>query len=164
MSIDENLMDLADTITTNTNFESNINQKECTIKVHITPEEVSNKVKLVLSTSSIKVNGGISYKVVKRIADIVLSLLAIIVLSPLLLITAFLVFIQDGGSPIFSQTRVTENGRLFKMYKFRSTVNATSSRLTTWKVSATGAASPFYRQNGDCPPSALIGQSIVLSR
>lgn len=120
MSIDENLMDLADTITTNTNFESNINQKECTIKVHITPEEVSNKVKLVLSTSSIKVNGGISYKVVKRIADIVLSLLAIIVLSPLLLITAFLVFIQDGGSPIFSQTRVTENGRLFKMYKFRS--------------------------------------------
>lgn len=117
-SLTENQVDLNDA--QSMDVENNLEAKECETEVHSTPEEVSNKVKLVLSTSSVKVNGGVAYRVIKRIADIVLSLLAIIVLSPILLITALLIFLQDGGSPIFSQIRVTENGKLFKMYKFRS--------------------------------------------
>lgn len=62
-----------------------------------------------------------SYWFLRRAQDIVLSLLALIVLSPLLLITYIAIWIDSpGASPIFSQQRVGRNGKLFKLYKFRS--------------------------------------------
>jgi len=100
--------------------DSNAIIKENSIEVQSTPEEVSNMVKDAISKSDIKVNGGRVYSFIKRMTDILLSLLAIIILSPLLIVTALLIFLQDGGSPIFSQTRITKDGKLFKMYKFRS--------------------------------------------
>ncbi len=61
------------------------------------------------------------YLFLKRFFDIVLSLFALIVLSPLLLVVALLISLWDGkGHPIFVQTRCGKNGRLFKLYKFRS--------------------------------------------
>ena len=63
------------------------------------------------------------YAVLRRSRDIFFSLLAIIVLSPLLLLTALLIVLDDPhDSPIFSQYRVGKNGRKFKLYKFRSMV------------------------------------------
>jgi len=70
--------------------------------------------------SQIVVNGGKIYKFLKRAMDVVCSLLAIIVLSPIFILTAIAVKIEDGGSPIFSQTRVGKDGKFFRMYKFRS--------------------------------------------
>ncbi|MCQ2062466.1 MAG: sugar transferase [Fibrobacter sp.] len=59
--------------------------------------------------------------VVKRIADLVCTSGALIVLSPLLLFCALAVKISDPKGPIiFKQTRVGRNGKLFTMYKFRS--------------------------------------------
>jgi lipopolysaccharide/colanic/teichoic acid biosynthesis glycosyltransferase len=55
----------------------------------------------------------------KRLVDIVGSLAAITVLSPLLLLVAALVR-MDGGAAIFVQTRVGRHGREFRMFKFRS--------------------------------------------
>jgi lipopolysaccharide/colanic/teichoic acid biosynthesis glycosyltransferase len=60
-----------------------------------------------------------SADVAKRALDIVGSLAALIVLSPLLLVIALLVRL-DGGPIIFAQTRVRRHGREFQMYKFRS--------------------------------------------
>jgi len=60
--------------------------------------------------------GGIA----KRLIDIAGALILIIGLSPLLLIFALLVKISSRGPLLFSQTRVGEQGQLFKMYKFRS--------------------------------------------
>lgn len=61
------------------------------------------------------------YSFFRRLQDIFFSLIAIIVLSPLLLITALAVVIDDPkGGPIFSQIRVGKNGKQFKVYKFRS--------------------------------------------
>ena len=61
------------------------------------------------------------YWIGRRLQDIVLSLLALIVLSPLMLITMLAVYIDcPSASPIFKQWRVGRNGRLFKLYKFRS--------------------------------------------
>lgn len=61
------------------------------------------------------------YWVIKRIFDMIASLGAIVILSPLLLLIAALVFIDDPkGSPIFTQKRVGKNGREFNFYKFRS--------------------------------------------
>ncbi len=63
------------------------------------------------------------YEVVKRIGDFTLSLITIVLLSPVFLIISILIFLDDPkGSPFFVQTRVGKNGKLFKMVKFRSMV------------------------------------------
>ena len=60
------------------------------------------------------------YFFVKRLLDIVLSLFALLVLLPFLVILAILIRVESPGNPVFTQTRVGKNGKEFKMYKFRS--------------------------------------------
>lgn len=61
------------------------------------------------------------YWAVRRAQDILLSSLALVVLSPLLLVTYAAIWIDSPGArPIFTQQRVGRNGKLFKMYKFRT--------------------------------------------
>lgn len=64
----------------------------------------------------------ISYFVVKRIIDFVGSLLGLIVMSPIMLITAIAIKIDSDGPIYFEQNRVGLNGEIFKMYKFRSMI------------------------------------------
>lgn len=63
---------------------------------------------------------GIYEKNIKRLLDIILSLLAIIILSPLLIILAILVRIKLGSPVIFKQKRPGKNEKIFNLYKFRS--------------------------------------------
>jgi exopolysaccharide biosynthesis polyprenyl glycosylphosphotransferase len=56
----------------------------------------------------------------KRDFDILGSLALIVLSMPLLLLIALLIKLEDRGPVIFCQTRVGKNGRLFKMFKFRS--------------------------------------------
>lgn len=57
----------------------------------------------------------------RRVQDVVLSLLALAVLWPLMLIVALIIVIDSpGASPIFSQTRIGRDGKPFVFYKFRS--------------------------------------------
>lgn len=56
----------------------------------------------------------------KRPLDFILSLIALIILSPVLLITAFLVRIKLGSPVLFKQKRPGLNEEIFTMYKFRS--------------------------------------------
>jgi lipopolysaccharide/colanic/teichoic acid biosynthesis glycosyltransferase len=56
----------------------------------------------------------------KRALDIAGSLLLLVLASPLLLVLAVLIKLEDGGPIFFSQVRVGQNGREFKMYKVRS--------------------------------------------
>ena len=58
----------------------------------------------------------------KRIGDILLSLLALLVLSPVMVICAIWVKLDSKGPVIFRQDRLTKNGKVFKMMKFRSMV------------------------------------------
>lgn len=61
------------------------------------------------------------YRFIKRAADIILSSLALVVLSPVMLVTAAIICIDDPhAGPIFAQERVGKNGVIFKVYKFRS--------------------------------------------
>lgn len=63
------------------------------------------------------------YSFIKRCFDFIAALCAVIVLSPILIIVALAIFIDDPkGSPIFKQIRIGKNGKEFKMYKFRSMV------------------------------------------
>ena len=63
---------------------------------------------------------GFYEKYIKRPQDMVLSLLALIVLSPILLITAILVRVKLGSPVIFKQKRPGLNGNIFTLYKFRT--------------------------------------------
>ena len=60
------------------------------------------------------------YEVCKRIFDLVMSIFALIVLSPVFLIVAIAIKIEDGGSVFYGSTRLTKDGKEFTMYKFRS--------------------------------------------
>lgn len=61
------------------------------------------------------------YETGRRIQDILLSLIAIVGLSPLMLLTALAILIDDPkGSPIFAQERVGRGGKPFRLLKFRS--------------------------------------------
>jgi len=57
---------------------------------------------------------------IKRLLDIILSLIALVVLSPVLLVIALLISINLGSPVIFSQDRPGKDGKIFKLYKFRS--------------------------------------------
>ena len=63
---------------------------------------------------------GIYEKKVKRILDLVLSMFAFIVLSPILIIVWCLVRTKLGSPAIFKQERPGKNGKVFKLYKFRT--------------------------------------------
>lgn len=63
---------------------------------------------------------GVYEKYIKRLLDIILSLAALTVLSPILLITAVLVRIKLGSPVIFHQERPGRYGKIFRLYKFRS--------------------------------------------
>ena len=60
------------------------------------------------------------YEVCKRIFDIVMSALALVVLSPVFLIVAIAIKAQDGGNVFYGSIRLTKGGKEFKMYKFLS--------------------------------------------
>lgn len=61
------------------------------------------------------------YWTLRRVQDIVLSGLLLVVLSPLMLLIALVIYIDDPhGSPIFMQIRCGRDGKPFKFYKFRS--------------------------------------------
>ena len=71
-----------------------------------------------------------SYWFWRRTQDIFFSVLALLVLWPVMLITALIIYLDDPhGSPIFSQVRVGRDGKLFKMYKFRSMYVDAEARL-----------------------------------
>lgn len=67
---------------------------------------------------------GVYERYIKRPLDFVLSFIALIVLSPILLITAILVRIKLGSPVIFKQERPGLNGEIFNMYKFRTMTDA----------------------------------------
>ena len=59
----------------------------------------------------------------KRFIDIILSGLALIILSPILLIVAILVRVRLGSPVIFQQERPGYKGKIFKMFKFRTMID-----------------------------------------
>lgn len=62
----------------------------------------------------------IEQQFVKRLFDIVVSLLAVVVASPVMLVIAILIKTYDGGPVFFKQQRLTKDGKIFEVYKFRS--------------------------------------------
>lgn len=60
------------------------------------------------------------YKVIKRLFDFICALIALIILSPIFLLTAICVLISDWGPIFYRANRIGKGNRSFRMYKFRS--------------------------------------------
>ena len=60
------------------------------------------------------------YKYIKRLLDVIIAMLAVIILSPLMIVTAMAVKLESDGPVIFKQERLGLNGKVFKIFKFRS--------------------------------------------
>lgn len=60
--------------------------------------------------------------ILKRLFDILASLILLIILSPLFIIFSIMIKLDSKGPIMFKQNRVTENGRIFKIFKFRTMV------------------------------------------
>ena len=74
----------------------------------------------VVETEQITPNGSLTYRFCKRALDIIVSLFGLVILSPIFLITAIAIFVDDPGPVLFFQDRDGLNGKIFKMWKFRS--------------------------------------------
>lgn len=62
------------------------------------------------------------YEMIKRVLDIVLAAVLIIVFSPIFIVAAVAILMESPGVLFFTPVRVGKDGKLFKMYKFRSMV------------------------------------------
>lgn len=88
-------------------------------------------------------------RIAKRTMDILFSAAALIVVSPIMLICALTIRLEDGGPIIFRQKRATRGGRIFEIYKFRTMrPNAQADRSATdddARITKTGAFLRRYR-------------------
>lgn len=75
----------------------------------------------------------LTWRFVKRIFDVVLSAILLIVLAPLFLVLIIAIKRADRGKSIYSQTRIGRNGVPFQCLKFRSMVSDADERLQTWQ-------------------------------
>lgn len=66
---------------------------------------------------------GIYAKYIKRLLDFLLSLIALVILSPILFIFIVIGAIKMGGNPFFTQERPGKDGKIFKLIKFRTMTN-----------------------------------------
>lgn len=96
-------------------------------------------------------------RVVKRIFDLAVGGLALVLLSPLMLVTALAVRIDSPGRILFRQQRIGEGGRPFQMLKFR-TMYAGAEADEQWLAQATDQGPPTFVKHPDDPRVTHIGR------
>ena len=99
-----------------------------------------------------------TYEFIKRFTDISVSLLALIFLFPLMLVIVVLIKLDSRGPVLFSQNRVGRNGKIFKMYKFRSMV-ANAEDLLRELRSKNEMSGPMFKIKYD-PRVTRVGRFI----
>lgn len=98
------------------------------------------------------------YEFIKRTVDIVCSLGALIILSPIFLIVAVAIKLESKGTVLFSQERIGRNGQSFKMYKFRSMV-ANAEELKKKLTAKNEMDGPMFKMKED-PRVTKVGKFI----
>lgn len=93
------------------------------------------------------------YRVLKRGMDIVVSLLSMIILSPILLVLMLLIRLDSPGSPVFAQTRVGRFGKPFTIYKLRTMQKTAPKSVATSEL--TDAKAHITRLGGFLRKSSL---------
>jgi sugar transferase (PEP-CTERM system associated) len=91
-------------------------------------------------------------RLVKRTLDLSLSIIGFIVAAPVMVLTAAAIKLDSPGSPLYSQERVGENGRVFRIFKFRS-----------MRIDAERTGRPIWATDRD-PRITRVGRFIRLTR
>ncbi|MCO7177090.1 sugar transferase [Sporolactobacillus kofuensis] len=121
--------------------------------------EKNDQANLFIGDLHAELRGQKTYLITKRLIDIFGAIVGLIIFSPLLLIVALLIKLEDRkGTIIFKQTRVGENGQPFVIYKFRSMILAAEDQLDQLldKNETTGA---MFKMKND-PRVTQIGHFI----
>lgn len=122
-------------------------------------EEEFDEVAIAIDYSDVLGKESIFYSVTKRLIDIVGSLCGIILLSPLFLIVAILIKIEDPkGKVFFAQERNGRYPKTFKMYKFRSMIHNAEDLLKDL-MDRNEQTGPVFKINDD-PRITKVGKVI----
>ena len=122
-------------------------------------EEEFDEVAIAIDYSDVLGKESILYSVTKRLIDIVGSLCGIILLSPLFLIVAILIKLEDPkGKVFFAQERNGRYPKTFKMYKFRSMVH-NAEELLKDLMDRNEQTGPVFKINDD-PRITKVGKFI----
>lgn len=90
------------------------------MNINVESQEAILSRDIVIVPKIAKKASKINYMSVKRVFDLVISTIGLIILSPIFLILAIIVKLDSKGSVFFAHTRYGKNGKKFKMYKFRT--------------------------------------------
>lgn len=122
-------------------------------------EEEFDEVAIAIDFSEVLAKESIFYSITKRLIDIVGSLCGIILLSPLFLIVAVLIKLEDPkGKVFFAQERNGRYPKTFKMYKFRSMVHNAEDLLKDL-MDRNEQTGPVFKINDD-PRITKVGKFI----
>ena len=122
-------------------------------------EEEFDEVAIAIDFSEVLAKESILYSITKRLIDIVGSLCGIILLSPLFLIVAILIKLEDPkGKVFFDQERNGRYPKTFKMYKFRSMVHNAEDLLKDL-MDRNEQTGPVFKINDD-PRITKVGKVI----
>ncbi|MBR1555716.1 MAG: sugar transferase, partial [Oscillospiraceae bacterium] len=111
-----------------------------------------------LQYSQITPAGGKAYELIKRFFDIVISALALLILLIPLGIVCLLIYAEDKGNPVFSQVRLTKDGKPFRMYKLRSMCMDAEARFA--QVQKENKSDGLAFKSDDDPRITKIGKFI----
>ena len=120
-------------------------------EIHKNLEEVQTEYKNEYSKT-------IMYFVIKKIIDLLGSIIGLILLSPILIITAIAIKLDSKGPVFFIQERVGKNEQVFNMYKFRSMVIDAEEKLYKLK-DKNEMSGPMFKMKDD-PRITKIGRFI----
>ena len=98
------------------------------------------------------------YHSIKRIFDFMEAICGVIILSPVMLVIAILIKVEDHGPVFYKQVRVGKNGKTFKMYKFRSMFVNADQMLAKLKEQ-NDVEGPMFKMRDD-PRVTKIGHFI----
>ena len=90
------------------------------MNINVESQEAILSRDIVIVLKIAKKASKINYMSVKRVFDLVISTIGLIILSPIFLILAIIVKLDSKGPVFFAHTRYGKNGKKFKMYKFRT--------------------------------------------
>lgn len=115
-----------------------------------TPQPIGGVVSLTLRP--VRLSGTQAF--LKRVFDVVLSGTVLLLLSPLMIAIAVLIKVTSRQRPLFRQERVTKNGQIFRMLKFRTMVDADPANLTQASESVA-----FFKSQED-PRTTAFGRKL----
>lgn len=101
------------------------------VNANVRFEDIGGQRKIVMR-EVVKVNDSVLYAAVKRINDILISVVGLILFFIPMIVIAVLIKLDSEGPVIYSQERVGRNGRKFMIYKFRSMVNDAEKDGAKW--------------------------------